>query len=135
MKKINHIGIAVHSIEEAAAFYCDCLGLKLTEVIDIPARQIRAALLETPNGCLELIEPWEENEAVRNFLSRRGEGINHIAFQVKDIDGTVKIMKAQGVIFVTESPVIGAHGRRIIFISPKSTHGVLIELCESADSK
>ena len=132
IREVDHIGIAVRSVEEACAFYRDVLALRVGETFDMPGRGVRAALVDGGNVTIELLEPLGEDTPVGKFLAKRGEGIHHVAFRVADIDAAMENLKNRGVEFVTPEPQIGAHGRRIVFLSPKSCHGVLIELCEVA---
>ena len=129
--KMDHIGIAVHSIEEARIFYEDSLGLKVDEVVELPERKVRLAVIRMENQVIELVEPLGEDSPVQKFLDKKGEGIHHIAFNVEDIDAALETMKNKGVELVTTQPYRGAHGKKVAFLSPKSCHGVLIELCQS----
>lgn len=130
MDKIDHIGLAVRSVEEARRFYEDILGLNVTEIVEMPERGVKAGMIDVGNVTLELLEPLGKGSLVAKYIEKRGEGIHHIAYCVENIDIVMERMKNQGVEFVTPEPKIGAHGRRIAFLSPKSSHGVLIELCE-----
>ena len=130
MDKIDHIGVAVRSVEEARRFYENALGCHVTEVLEIPERGVRAGMVDAGGVIIELLEPLGEGSLVAKHLEKRGEGIHHIAFRVADIGAAMKKLKDQGVEFITPEPRMGAHGRRIAFLSPKSCHGVLIELCE-----
>jgi methylmalonyl-CoA epimerase len=131
MDKIDHIGIAVQSVEEARRFYEDILGLSVLEVLEMPDRGVKAGMIDVGGVTLELLEPLGEGSLVAKHIEKRGEGIHHIAYRVADIDAAMETLKRQGVEFITPEPKIGAHGRRIAFLSPKSCHGVLIELCEN----
>ncbi len=130
IENISHIGIAVRSLEEAINFYQNILGLKLLRKLTITERKIRIAEIEAGNEILELIEPMDVDTPVAKFLEKRGEGLHHIAFRVADIDRAINELKKKGIELVTEEAQIGAHGRKIVFLSPVSCHGVLIELCE-----
>ena len=134
IREVDHIGIAVRSVEEACAFYRDVLALRVGETFDMPGRGVRAAMVDGGNVTIELLEPLGEDTPVGKFLDKHGEGIHHIAFRVANIDAAMEKLKDRGVEFVTPQPKIGAHGRRIAFLSPRSCHGVLIELCEAVET-
>ena len=134
ISNINHIGIAVRSIQEARKFYEQTLGLKIKEVMDIPARGVRVAFVEDLHPCIELVEPLDEDSPVFRFLEKRGEGIHHIAFDVENIERALQEITEKGVGLITPSPVTGTHGKKIGFLSPADTHGVLIELTEMSQT-
>jgi methylmalonyl-CoA epimerase len=129
MKKIDHIAIAVHSIEEALQAYEGALGLELADVGEVPEQGVRVAFLPTGESELELVEPLTSESGVAKFLEKRGEGIHHICFEVDDIEAALQDLADKGVRLIDEQPRQGAHGR-VAFLHPKSTHGVLIELIE-----
>lgn len=129
--RIEHIGIAVKCIEEAAEFYQGILGLELAEVIEIPERGVRAGMIEGAEIPIELIEPIGEDSPVFTFLEKRGEGIHHLAFRVPELEKAIEILQRNEVELVNPESLEGAHGRKVVFLSPKSCHGVLIELCEA----
>lgn len=130
MKRIDHIGIAVHSIEKALLFYRDTLGLSLERIGEVPDEGVRVAILPIGQTRIELLEPLDEKSPLTRFLMKRGEGIHHIAFQTKNIEETAHRFEACGVGLLGK-PRLGAGGARITFVHPKSAHGVLIELCQS----
>lgn len=129
IKKIDHIGIVVHSIEEALQVYEGALGLGLTNVEEVPEQAVRIAFLPVGGSKLELVEALTAQGGVAKFLEKRGEGIHHICFEVDDIEAALQDLAAQGIRLIDEQPRQGAHGR-IAFLHPKSAHGVLIELIE-----
>ena len=129
MKKIDHIAIAVHNIEEALQAYEGALGLELADVGEVSEQAVRVAFLPMGESALELVEPLTSGSGVAKFLEKRGEGIHHICFEVGDIEAALQDLAAKGVRLIDEQPRQGAHGR-IAFLHPKSTHGVLIELIE-----
>jgi methylmalonyl-CoA epimerase len=139
IKKINHIGIVVHSIEEALQVYEGALGLRLTDVEEVPEQAVRVAFLPVGESKLELLEPFTADTStelstgggVAKFLEKRGEGIHHICFEVDDIEATLQDLAAQRIRLIDEQPRQGAHGR-VAFLHPKSAHGVLIELVEKS---
>ena len=128
--KINHIGIAVKSIEEALKFYSERLGLESMEVVEVPEQKVRVAALQIGESRIELLESTSPDSPIAKFLEKRGEGIHHIAFEVTDIEKRLMKLKEKGIRLIDESPRLGAHNTRIAFIHPKSTQGVLIELVE-----
>jgi len=130
ISEVDHIGVAVRSIEKALEFYQVCLGLECREIIDIPEHKVRAAMINAGNLCIELIEPMNEGSPISKFLSKKGEGIHHIAFKVPSIEDAINQLTARGVELVTPVPQDGAHGRKVAFLTPQSCNGVLIELCE-----
>jgi methylmalonyl-CoA/ethylmalonyl-CoA epimerase len=132
IKKIDHIGIVVHSIEDALQVYEGPLNLRLTDVEEVPEQAVRVAFLPVGESRLELVEPTTAHSGVAKFLEKRGEGIHHICFEVNDIETTLQDLAAQGIRLIDEQPRQGAHGR-VVFLHPKSAHGVLIELFEKSD--
>ncbi len=130
--RIDHIAIAVRSIDDALRFYRDTLGLSLTLVTDVPTEGVRIAFL-APDGQtgtkLELIEPLDPTNSIARFLDRHGEGQHHICLQVANIDAALAELSASHVPVLDESPRISAEGRAI-FVHPRGTHGVLLELVE-----
>jgi methylmalonyl-CoA/ethylmalonyl-CoA epimerase len=131
IKKIDHIGIVVHNTEEALQVYEGALGLRLTDVEEVPEQAVRVAFLSVGESKLELVEPTTAHSGVAKFLEKRGEGIHHICFEVNDIEATLQDLAAQGIRLIDEQPRQGAHGR-VAFLHPKSAHGVLIELIEKS---
>lgn len=132
---VDHIGVAVRSIEESLEFYENTLGLKASEIEEIPQRKVRLAMIRLDNQVIELVEPMSDESPIHRFLEKRGEGLHHLAFLVSDIESALAEMKKKGVELVDPEPVAGAHGRKIAFVSPRSTHGVLMELCQEAELK
>lgn len=128
--KIDHIGIAVKSIDSALCFYEKGLNIKCSNTEYIKKQGVRVAFLPIGDSEIELLEPLNESGAVFKFIEKRGEGIHHIAFGVQSIDEEIKRLKDLGIIFIDENPSYGAGGAKIVFIHPKSTGGVLVELCE-----
>lgn len=134
LEKINHIGIAVKSIEESLKFYTEKLSLENTEVIEFSEQRLKVAILRIGESVVELIEPTSSDSPIAKFLEKKGEGIHHIAFEVTDIIKKLKDLKDKGVRLIDESPRQGVHGTRIAFIHPKSASGVLMELVEEKKS-
>lgn len=129
-KRIDHIGIAVRNAEEKLKLYRDFLGLELTEVEELPDRGLRVYFIKVGDTRIELLEPMHENSEVSGFLEKRGEGIHHIAFNVEGINEAVELAKAHGLQPLSEEPKMGAGGTRVLFLHPKTTGGVLVELVE-----
>jgi methylmalonyl-CoA/ethylmalonyl-CoA epimerase len=130
LDKIEHIGIAVKDIGEASKFYEDVLGCRVSEKMDVPERKLKVAFIDVSGVKLEFLMPTDEESVLAKFIDKRGEGIHHICFEVEDVEGAVAELKEKGVELVDDKPKLGAEGKKIIFIKPKSTHGVLIELKE-----
>ena len=133
INKINHIGVAVHSIDDSVPFYRDTLGMQFegTEVVE--EQKVKVAFLGVGESRIELLEPTAPDSPVANFLEKNGEGTHHIAYEVDDIEAVLARLKEQGVRLVDESPRNGAHGTRIAFLHPKASGGVLTELCQAGD--
>jgi methylmalonyl-CoA/ethylmalonyl-CoA epimerase len=129
--KIDHIGIAVVSIDEAIEVY-RALGLEEKHREEVPAQRVMTAFLPAGEGRIELLEPTSEDSPVAKFLKKRGPGIHHICFAVRDIDATVADLARRGFRLINSRPAPGADGKRIVFLHPDSGNGVLIELSEDA---
>jgi len=130
IKHIDHIGIAVRSIEEAKKFFTDILGLKLQRVETVEDQKVKTGFFPITDIELELLESTEPDGPIAKFIEARGEGVQHIAFRVESIDNALKELQEKGVRLIDKEPRKGAAGARIAFIHPKETHGVLVELCE-----
>ncbi|WP_246944709.1 methylmalonyl-CoA epimerase [Bacillus pinisoli] len=130
IKKIDHIGIAVRSIEDSLKFYVDILQLPLLGIETVESEQVKVAFISAGETKLELLEPMSEKSPVAAFLERRGEGIHHVALGVDSIEERIKDMKEHGIKMIHEQPKPGAGGAQIAFMHPKSTGNVLVELCE-----
>ena len=133
-KRIDHVAIIVRNIEQALAFYRDTLGIEPSEVKDVPTEQVRIAFLPMggPGGSeIELIEPTTPDSSLSKFLDKRGEGLHHICLEVENIDATLQEMKDKAAPVLDSQPRIAAEGRAI-FLHPKGTNGVLLELIEKS---
>lgn len=130
VKRIDHIGIIVQDIEVALKVYRDALGLQLAKTEFVPEQAVKIAFLPTAESEIELVEPTSDDSGIARYLSKRGEGIHHICFEVDDIESTLAQMAAQGMQLIDETPRAGSGGQRYAFVHPKSAHGVLIELYE-----
>jgi methylmalonyl-CoA epimerase len=130
---LDHIGVAVNSIEEAHSFYRE-LGMHIARVETIVAEKTKVAMLPLGEARIELLEPTDPDSAVGRFLAKRGPGLHHICLRVSDLAGTVARLKASGAGVINEVPAIGADGHSYVFIHPSSTGGMLVELVEKADA-
>lgn len=133
VKKVDHIGIAVKSIEASAKLYTEVLGLKLHGIEEVAEQKVKVAFLPVGDTEVELLESTSEDGPIAKFIEKKGEGIQHIAFRVDNIEKALDEMRAKGIQLIDEKPRYGAGGARIAFLHPKSTNGVLIELCERED--
>ena len=132
--RIDHVAIIVHNIDQALAFYQDILGITPGEIRDVPTEQVRIAFLPLggPGGSeIELIEPISSDSSLAKFLEKRGEGLHHICLEVDDIEVALQEMQDQGVPVLDQQPRVAAEGRAI-FVHPKGTNGVLLELLEKS---
>jgi methylmalonyl-CoA/ethylmalonyl-CoA epimerase len=132
VKAVNHIGIAVRSIDTQRAFYEGTLGAVFEGVEVVPDQKVRVGFFRIGDVRLELLEPTEPASTVAAFLEKRGEGLHHVAFTVEGIEARLAELKRSGVRLIDDVPRPGAHHMRIAFVHPKSTFGVLTELCEPA---
>jgi len=128
--KIDHIGIATNGIADAAAVYCEALGLTVGEFEEVPSQRVRVAMLPVGESRIELLEATSEESPISKFLAKRGPGIHHIAFGVDDIHAALADLKAKGTRLIDEEPRPGSGGCLVAFIHPSSTGGVLVELVE-----
>lgn len=131
-RKIDHIGIAVSSIEKSLPFYVDQLQLTLLGIEDVESQGVKVAFLQIGESKIELLEPLSDDSPIAKFIERRGEGIHHIALDVKNIDERIKEIQEQGVQMINETAVEGAAGAKVAFVHPRSAGGVLYEFCELA---
>uniref|UniRef100_A0A7V3PTT8 Methylmalonyl-CoA epimerase n=1 Tax=candidate division WOR-3 bacterium TaxID=2052148 RepID=A0A7V3PTT8_UNCW3 len=130
IKKIAHIAIAVNSVAEAAGFYAQQLGLKLTGKETVPHRKVTVGFIQLGETKIELVQPDAPDAPVARFLAERGPGLHHICFEVDDIEAEFQRLKDAGVRIVDPAPQPGADGTKAFFIHPKATGGVLIELSQ-----
>lgn len=135
-KGINHIGIAVRTLEGKRELYETVLGGRFDGIEEVPDQKVKVAffLFGAPGHevRVELLEPTADDSPVAKFIEKRGEGVHHVAFTVDDIEGRLAALEEHGLRLVDETPRGGAHHTRIAFLHPKSTHGVLTEICEPA---
>lgn len=127
---IEHIGIAVKELDSAVKLYEDLLGIKCYKIEEVPDQKVRTAFFRIGETKIELLESIDPEGPISKFIDKRGEGLHHIAFAVKELEEQLKKAKKANVRLINEIPQKGADGLDIAFIHPKSTSGVLIELCE-----
>lgn len=131
LHKINHIGIAVQSLEATLPFYRDILQMPFAGVEEVAGQKVRVAMLGIGEAKIELLEPTDPESPIAKFLAKNGPGIHHIAYEVADIEQAIATLLAAGARMVDEKPRTGAHGTLIAFVHPKSSNGVLTELCQA----
>lgn len=131
LKKINHIGIAVRSIDEAASFYGGSLAMHAEGVEEVAEQKVKVAFFTVGESRIELLEPTSPDSPVAKFLEKNGPGIHHIAYEVADIVKAIADMQEKGATMIDREPRTGAHGALIAFVHPKSSGGVLTELCQA----
>jgi len=131
--KIDHIGVAVASIDDALAIY-RALGLEEKHREEVPSQKVLTAFLPAGESRIELLQPTAEDSPVAKFLAKRGQGIHHICFGVRDIEASVAELQRRGFRLINSRPAPGADGRKIVFLHPDSGNGVLIELSQEAGS-
>ena len=127
---LDHLGIAVKSLDAGLHFYHDVLGLDVGRVEDVPAEKVRVAMLPLGDTRVELLEATADNSAIARFIAKRGEGLHHIAMKVPDLNAAMERLKAAGARLVNDEPGVGAGGHRYVFVHPQSAGGVLLELVE-----
>ena len=130
VKSLNHIGIAVKSVDEHKPFYESTLGAEFECYEDVPSQKVRVGFFRVGDIRLELLEPTDDSSPIAKFLEKRGEGLHHLAFTVADIQARIDELKSEGIRMIDETPRSGAHHMQIAFLHPKSSQGVLTELCE-----
>ena len=130
IKKIDHIGVAVKNLNEAMRLYSESIGLQIEETEEVKEQKVKVAFIPVGESRIELIESTDPNGIIAKFIERRGEGIHHIALEVDHIEDALQKLKERGVQLIDEKPRIGAHKMKIAFLHPRSTKGVLLELCE-----
>lgn len=133
LQKINHIGIAVQSIEATLPFYRDNLGMACLGIENVAEQKVKVAMLAIGESKIELLEPTAADSPVAKFLEKSGQGIHHIAYEVADISAAIAALLAAGIRMIDETPRNGAHGTKIAFLHPKSSQGVLTELCQPGE--
>ena len=129
-KKINHIGIAVKNLENSIPLYRDQLGMEYEGSEDVAEQKVKVAFFKVGESRIELLEPTANDSPVANFLEKNGEGVHHIAYEVENIAAALAALKEKGVRLIDETPRRGAHNSLIAFLHPKTTGGVLTEICQ-----
>jgi len=130
VQAVNHIGIAVRSIDAQRPFYEGALGAEFEGVEEVPDQKVRVGFFRVRDVRLELLEPTDASGPVAAFLDKHGEGLHHIAYTVEGIEARIAELKQSGLRMIDDSPRPGAHHMRIAFVHPKSSCSVLTELCE-----
>ncbi|MHB8089214.1 MAG: methylmalonyl-CoA epimerase [Anaerolineaceae bacterium] len=129
MKKVNHIAVAVPDIEEALKFWRDAMGIDVHHVEDVPSQKSKVAFLPVGDTEVELVQPTSDDSGVAKFVAEKGGGMHHLCFEVDDCAAIMAELKAKGIRLLSEEPNV-LPGRKMAFIHPKSTGGVLVELYE-----
>ena len=130
LKDIDHIAVAVHSMDEALATFRELYGVTPERTEEIASDKITEAMLRVGDTYLQLLEPTDPESTVAKFLEKRGPGLHHIAIAVDDLEDALAHLKSKGAELLDETPRIGGGGHRVAFVHPKTTHGILIELIE-----
>jgi methylmalonyl-CoA/ethylmalonyl-CoA epimerase len=130
---VNHLAIAVPSLQEAIPFYRDVLGLPFTGTEDVPEQKVRVAFFQVGSTRLELLEPTAPDSPISNFLARRGPGLHHLALETDALEQDLERLEGQGVRLIDRQPRPGAHHTRIAFVHPQATRGVLLELTQPGE--
>jgi methylmalonyl-CoA/ethylmalonyl-CoA epimerase len=129
IRRVDHLGIAVRSIDAARGFY-DALGLEIGAIEEVPQEKVRVAMIRCGEARLELLEPTDPESPIARFLEQRGPGIHHLCLGSDDLDADDRSLRASGARLLREAPTEGAGGARVQFVHPKSTGGVLVELSQ-----
>ncbi|EWG10730.1 methylmalonyl-CoA epimerase [Cytobacillus firmus] len=135
IKKVDHIGIAVRSIDEALPFYTEMLKLEFLGLEKVDSQGVKVAFIKAGETKLELLEPTSEESPIAKFIEKRGEGLHHVALGVDSIQERINDMKEQGIRMLQDEPKVGAGGAHVAFMHPKSTGGILYEFCEKKGLK
>ncbi len=132
--KVDHIGIAVKNLDETLTFYEEVLGMTCTGKEEVADQKVRVAFLPVGDSEVELLESTDAEGPIAKYIEKKGEGIQHIAFRVDNIEEAIENMKQKGIRMIDEKPRYGAGGAKIAFCHPKSTGGVLVELSEREEA-
>lgn len=130
MNKIEHIGIAVKNLEESNALFAKLFGKPHYKMESVESEGVNTSFFKVGENKIELLEATNENSPIAKFLSKKGEGVHHIAFDVTDIAAEIKRLQSEGFVVLNEKPKKGADNKLVAFLHPKSTNGTLIELCQ-----
>lgn len=132
LRKIDHLGVAVRSLEEAIPFYRDVLGLPLAGVEEVPSYRVRVAFFRVGESKIELLEPTAAEGMIAEFVAAHGPGLHHVAYEVDDVEEAIRASEAGGARMIDRAPRPGAHGARVAFVDPGSSGSVVTELLEHA---
>lgn len=130
MRKIEHIGIAVDNLKEANKLYRAVLGVEHYKIEEVSSEAVRTSFFKVGESKIELLEATSEDSPIAKFISKKGPGVHHIAFDVEDIHASMQHMREEGFLLINEEPKRGADNKLVCFVHPKSAGGVLIELCQ-----
>ena len=130
MQKVEHIGIAVRTLADSVPLFEKLLNSQCYKTEVVESEKVNTAFFKTGNTKIELLESIDENGVIAKFIDKKGEGLHHIAFEVENIESEMERMKNEGFILLNEKPKKGADNKLVCFLHPKTTNGVLIELCE-----
>jgi methylmalonyl-CoA/ethylmalonyl-CoA epimerase len=128
--KIDHLGIAVNSIEDGKNFWTDALGLEFEGSETVEEQKVTTAFFPVGESEVELLESTAPDGPIAKFLEKKGQGIHHVAFRVENVEEALSELKEKGIKLIDEKPRMGAGGAKIAFLHPKATNGILVELCE-----
>jgi len=128
IKQINHVAIVVEDMQKSLGFWRDALGLELHGLRDVPAEMSQVAFLPLAGSEIELVQPTSADSGIGKYLAKRGPGMHHVCLEVDDIDAMMAALKAKGVSLINEEARVAEDGKKYVFIHPKSTGGVLVEL-------
>ncbi len=134
MNKIEHIGIAVKNLEESNSLFAKLLGIEHYKIEAVSSEYVNTSFFKVGESKIELLEPTHIDSPIARFLEKKGEGIHHLAFEVDDIYASMHRMESEGFVLINKEPKQGADNKLVCFIHPKTTNGVLIELCQSIKS-
>ena len=130
INRIDHIGIAVSSLKESIPVFEKLLDTKLDKREAVDSQKVEAAFFKVGGGTIELLAPTSDDSEIQKFIKKKKEGVHHIALNVSSIEQEMKRLEKNGFEFVSKTPIIGANNKKIVFLHPKSTNGVLVEICE-----
>ena len=133
--RLDHVAILLPEIADGTSFWVDALGLPLEKIEEIPEQQVKIAFLSAGDSHIELIEPTDDTSGVANYLQERGPSLHHICLEVDDIEETISLLKKAGTALIDDEPKIDKNGKKLAFIHPKGTGGVLVELYQYPDLK
>lgn len=129
--KLEHVGIAIKNMEESKRLFDSLFGFQSYKTETVESEKVSTVFYQTGDSKIELLQALHPDSAIHKFIEKKGEGIHHLAFEVENIEAEIERLKSEGHIFIHDVPKQGADNKRICFLHPKSTHGVLIELCET----